>query len=437
MNFVHRYLRVYVKWSGHQKHFLSWDKAPNNRSIEMTSPFTTGVNPDMNSLTLYNLTKDEFNYFQKGRQVAITAGFYNSDASAKNGGLITTGTIKSMTPMSLDGVDRSIQINFNHFPDISEDVIKVKKVTKVRVAVKASARKKAGTVSVSDLISAYSKAKTVEYKKWLAAHPKATSHERGRKQKEFTKARKKYNSTIRKKHSKKTKTKKAQAHYAKQVHYANLSYKKGTKASTIIKDIAKRAHIPLGAVKLNYDHKYANGFTVSGKPLSAIKKVADGANTDIVIEGSKLYIREITTGQKATLKLNPETGLISHPTPSDDGAYDGQKFEAQALMRKEVRVGALVYIDDGVKNYGKCVILSGQREYTTSTSTVTFQFVPYNAYKKANAASLKKAKANAAKDKAKAKLKEKNDRAKDKVKKDATRKKRRKRKTKKKGDGKK
>ncbi|WP_268914123.1 hypothetical protein [Lentilactobacillus sp. SPB1-3] len=435
MEFVHRYLRVYVKWSGKQKHFLSWDKAPNNRQIEMTSPFTVGVNPDVNSLTMYDLTPDEFNYFQKDRQVAITAGFYNSDASAKNGGLITTGTIKSMTPMNLDGTDRSIQVNFNHFPDISEDVIKVKKITKVKVAVKAQDRKKAGATSVSDLINAYSKAKTAEYKKWLKANPKATSHQRGQKQREFTNKRKLYASRMRKKYSKKVKTKKDKAHYAKQIKYANLSYKKGTKASTIIKDIAKRAHIPLGALKLNYDHKYANGYTVSGKPLNAIKKVADSANTDIVISGSKLYIREITTGKKATLHLTPETGIISHPTPSDDGSYDGKKFEVQSLMRKEIEVGALLYIDDGVKNYGKCVVLSGQREYTTSTSTVTFQFVSYNEYKKAKATSLKKAKANAAKDKDKAKLSEKNAKAKDKVARSATKKKRKKRSNK--GGGKK
>ena len=84
-------------------------------------------------------------------------------------------------------------------------------------------------------------------------------------------------------------------------------------------------------------------------------------------------------------------------------------------MRKEIYVGALVYVDDGIKNLGKCVILSGQREYTASSSTVTFQFVPYAAYKKANADRLKKAKASAAKDQKKADLKKKNERSKDKA----------------------
>lgn len=82
-------------------------------------------------------------------------------------------------------------------------------------------------------------------------------------------------------------------------------------------------------------------------------------------------------------------------------------------MRKEIYVGALVYVDDGIKNLGKCVVLGGQREYTSSSSTVTFQFVPLAAYKKANESRLKKAKAAADKDKAKAKLKAKNEKAKD------------------------
>lgn len=428
MNFVHRYLRVYVKWDGNEKHFLSWDKAPNNRSIDLTSPFSIGVDPDMNQLTMYDLNSEEFGYFKKDRNIAITAGFYNSDITAKNGGLITSGTIKSETPVSIEGSDRSIQINFNHFPDISADVIKVKKEKKVRVSTQSS-RKAAGSTSVTDLINNYSKAKTVEYKKWLADHPKATSHQRGQKQKEYTKQRKKYASKVRKKYSKKNKIKKEKAQYAKQTSYGNLTYKKGTKASTIIRDIAKRAHIPLGAVKLNYDHKYANGYTVSGKPLNAIKKVADSANTDVAIKGNKLYIREITTGQKVTLTLNPKTGLLSHPTPSDDGEYGGQKYETQCLMRSEIDVGSLINIDDtGEKNFGKCVVLGGQREYSSSSSTITFQFVPYSAYKKAKDKSLKKAKSNAAKDKAKAKLKEKNDKAKDSKRKQAIKNKRNKRK---------
>ncbi|WP_054660822.1 hypothetical protein [Secundilactobacillus kimchicus] len=115
------------------------------------------------------------------------------------------------------------------------------------------------------------------------------------------------------------------------------------------------------------------------------------------------------------MHLTPETGLISHPTPSDDGEYSGQKYETQSLMRKEIHVGALVYINDGIKNYGKCVVLSGQREYTTTTSTVTFQFVPYAAYQKAQAESLKKAKQMANEEKAKADLKAKNKRVKDKA----------------------
>ncbi|WP_461243681.1 hypothetical protein [Secundilactobacillus muriivasis] len=150
MLLVHRYSRVYITWKGHQKEFLSWDKAPHNGAFEWTSPFTTGVNPDMNQLTLYNLTDDEFGYFLQDRSIAVTAGFYNADATAKNGGLITKGTIKSSTPMSLDGVDRSIQVNFNHFPDISEDTIKVKKVTKVKVKAKVkNTRKKAGSKSAT------------------------------------------------------------------------------------------------------------------------------------------------------------------------------------------------------------------------------------------------------------------------------------------------
>lgn len=412
MYFVHRYLRIHVQWKGHHKEFLSWDKAPHNGTFELTSPFTTGVNPDMNQLILYNLTKEQFGYFLQGRTILATAGFYNADATAKNGGLIAKGTIKSSTPMAQDGVDRTVQVNFNHFPDISADVIKVKKVTKVKVTVKNTRKAASGSTSTG-LLKQYNQRKTKELKSWLKNNPNATSHERGIKRRQIARQRKAYSSKVRKTHTRKQKDKTVKAQYAKQIKYANLSFKAGTKTSTIIRSIAKRAHVPLGAVKLTYDRKYPNGYTVSGKPINAIKRLADSASTTVTIMNGKLYIREITTGQKAKLHLTPETGLISHPTPSDDGEYNGQKFEAQALMRKEINVGTLVYIDDGVKNYGKCVVLSGQREYTASSSTVTFQFAPYSAYKDAKSSRLKKAKKAAGKDQAKAKLKAKNEQAKD------------------------
>lgn len=414
MDLVHRYMRIYVTWpKKHRKEFLSWDKAPHNGTMELTSPFSTGINPDMNQLTMYNLTSDEFGVFLEGRTVTATAGFYNADATAKNGGQITKGTIKSSTPMAQDGVDRTVQVNFNHFPDISGDVLKVRKVTKVRVTQTKNTRKKASGKSATDRIRQYNQKKTKELNAWLRSNPNATSHDRGIERKKIAAQRKDYASKTRKKYTQTTKQKKSKAKYAKQIKYANLSFKKGTYVSTAIRTIAKKAKIPLGPVKLVYNHRFANDYTVSGKPINAIKKLADIASTTVYIYNGKLYIREITTGQKAKLHLTPETGLLTHPTPSDDGSYSGQKYEAQSLMRKEIYVGALVYVDDGIKNLGKCVVLGGQREYTSSSSTVTFQFVPLAAYKKANESRLKKAKAAADKDKAKAKLKAKNEKAKD------------------------
>ena len=417
MQFVHRYMRIYVSWKKNKKEFLTWDKSPYNGTFELTSPFTTGVKPDMNQLTMYNLTKTQYAYFLEGRTVSATAGFYNADATSKNGGLIAKGTIKSSTPLAQDGVDKTVQVNFNHFPDISEDTLKVKKVTKVKVTVK-NTRKKASGKSATDLIRQYNKKKTSELNSWLKNNPNAKPHDRAIERKKTANQRKTYSTKIRKKYTQTAKAKKSKAKYAKQVKYENLSFKAGTKASTIARTIAKNAKIPLGALKLTYDRKFPNGYTVSGKPLNALSKLAASASTTIYIDNGKLYIREITTGQKAKLHLTPQTGLISHPTPSDDGSYNGQKFEAQCLMRQEIHVGALVYVDDGLKNYGKCVVLSGQREYTASSSTVTFQFVPYSAYKTANAARLKKAKAATAKDQAKAKLKAKNEKAKDNKKKE-------------------
>lgn len=409
MDLIKRYARIYIIWKNHQVSFLSWDDAPNNRSLEFTLPFASGINTDINSLTMYNLNAKEMGYFLQGRTIVISAGFYNEDYSSKNGGIIAKGTIKSSTPLSLDGNDRTIQVNFNSFPEFSAKLLQTKKN---KTGIKND-RKSSSGKTLSSFIADYNEKKKSELSKWIKNNPNATTREMEIEKKTVSNKIKRHSAISRKRYVEHIKSKSRKSKMTSQVAYKNLHFKSGTTVLSIIKTISKKAKIPIGSIKVNYNHRFANGYTVRGRPLIAIKKLADSANTDIFITGGKLYVREETYGEKATLNLTQETGLISHPTVSDDGYYGGQKYEAQSLMRQEIHVGALIYINDGVKNYGKCVVIGGTHEYSTSSSTVTFQFVPYAAYQNAKSTRLKKDKKKIAQEKTKAVIRARKKRQKD------------------------
>ncbi|QBJ03308.1 tail protein [Lactobacillus phage 3-SAC12] len=396
------YLEVVVKKGKTEKTFRYTGKSPYNGAVDFSSAFSLGTKPENNKLTFYNLTDSQFALLEQGAQVTVYGGFYNADMTAHMGGKIITGTIQSSTPTSYEGQNHTVEVTFNHMPKITSKHIKVKKVT-YKTVKSASKRKKASGGNATEKINTNNKRLTQVFYKWEKNNPNSTVQQRKAKHKQIIAEKKRYASNMRKKasvSSKKTATKKKKT---KVVKYVNLHFKKGTRASTIIRNIAKRVGLPIGKLNLEYDHKFANGYTVSKSPLNGIADVAKTANTPVYFLNGKIYVQKITASKKKKIILSPETGLTSSPTPSGDGAYKGMQMEAQCLMRYDIGIGTVANISSGFKKYGDCIIIGGVREFTSSTATVTFQFVPLKVYNSVQKENLSKDKKKSAKDRVKAK----------------------------------
>ena len=137
----------------------------------------------------------------------------------------------------------------------------------------------------------------------------------------------------------------------------NLSFGAGTKASTIIRSIAKEAGITLGTLKLAKPNAaYKTGYTAKGKPLTLIKAVAKKGGSKAFRRRGVLCVDDLTksNGHKEHLFLTMHqagkhggTGLIAYPAYNEDDDDSSKKtVELQMLLQYQISVGSVVEVSN-------------------------------------------------------------------------------------------
>lgn len=108
----------------------------------------------------------------------------------------------------------------------------------------------------------------------------------------------------------------------------SVSYGKNAKADTIIRDIAKRASLPVAMLKLPKNAMYARGRNVSGVSLEIIRDIAQDCGAQAYILKGKLYVRPIADTGNETITVSGDSGLMGSPdyfTDEGDRGYDFKK----------------------------------------------------------------------------------------------------------------
>lgn len=123
----------------------------------------------------------------------------------------------------------------------------------------------------------------------------------------------------------------------------NLTFKKGTKASTIVKKISKMAGIPISNIKFINDYVYKKGYTVSNKPLVAIKAIVKQCKAHIYFRKGKLYIDnwDKPNPYNENLTISKLTGLVGHPSFDDD-----DRISFQMYLDPRISTGSVVRLVD-------------------------------------------------------------------------------------------
>lgn len=124
----------------------------------------------------------------------------------------------------------------------------------------------------------------------------------------------------------------------------NKSYKKGTKASSILKDLAGILGVKV-TIKLPKDKAFPNGHSVNGGIIEAMKSIAKECEASFYIHKSDLYIRAMSEGENTSFTLSTETGLIGSPEPFEEETDDnkGRKgYKVKSLLQYRMGTASII-----------------------------------------------------------------------------------------------
>lgn len=203
-----------------------------------------------------------------------------------NFGVLSEGTISSVYPDTYDGTTHTLEVHWSEGKDYSSKA----KVTSTATTTKTS--KKKTTVTING------KKKTLSY-------------------------------TTKKK-----------------VHM-NLTFKKGTKASTIINRISRDSGIPLAKTHLKTDVVYKKGYTVSAKPEELLKEIATKCGSQLYYRRADLVIDDLSEidGYAEHVYLTPTSGLIEQPSlqVGDDGKVT---YSIVSNLNPSITAGSIVEVNN-------------------------------------------------------------------------------------------
>ncbi|UHA71939.1 phage protein [Paenibacillus sp. 481] len=136
------------------------------------------------------------------------------------------------------------------------------------------------------------------------------------------------------------------------------SYRKGAKASEIIRDLIRIAQLPIGDLQLPEDKVYTSGYVVNGDPITAIRKLAAACGAGTYISHGKLMIRgKGKPADRNVIVLSPSTGMIESPQPHESGKKQGLKIKC--LMNHRLLAGSYVKVESEKKS-GFFVVKEGR-----------------------------------------------------------------------------
>lgn len=134
----------------------------------------------------------------------------------------------------------------------------------------------------------------------------------------------------------------------------NVSYKEGTGAKQILKDLLRDFPIPARKAQLDdaiskvSDKQFANGFAAGGQATEVLTRITDTLALEWSIQNSELKVIQLdkVDGTQA-VRLAPGTGLVGSPKrrrskKKDGGGFNG--WEVASLLQPSIEPGGQVQI---------------------------------------------------------------------------------------------
>lgn len=292
--------------------------------------FDDDSKPNINTVQIYNLTKNTISKIKKGDNITVIAG-YKSDHGVLCSGKITNALTK------YDSADKITTINFKEGIDYSG--------TKVTSDVADPAQK----YFVKKRYKLQTPIKTVTYSYYVDKH----GHKHPSK----------HTRTI------KYKTVKV-AKYHKQT--MQITFKNGTTGRQIISRLVRILGIKLAEFNLPRNKVYKSGYKVTGAIETHLEQVVKDCGASMYYRRGSKVIRSIEIGNDERFTLSEATGLVYPPEQFEDDTYKG--YSVKCLLQHRITTASIIEIKSSTAN-GKYRARLGKHYYDGNDFLTDFEVI--------------------------------------------------------------
>ena len=128
-----------------------------------------------------------------------------------------------------------------------------------------------------------------------------------------------------------------------------ITYKAGTKASTILKDLLGKTGTPIAVFKIRYDYTFKDAQKVDGNLMENIKKYAEICGISVFVSKGKVYARYLKEGDNLNFTVSEDTGMIGSPTEYEEEITANKNntetikgYEVETILQHRFRAGGIV-----------------------------------------------------------------------------------------------
>lgn len=159
-----------------------------------------------------------------------------------------------------------------------------------------------------------------------------------------------------------------------------ITYKAGTKASYILKNLLSYTKMPLVVFSPKRDHTYKDEVKVDGDLWEAIKEYAEVCGISVYVNNKKVYARHLTDGDNINFTVSEETGLIGSPEEFEEeitaedytDVIKGYKF--QMVFQHRMTTAAIINLKSRDVN-GKFRVRSGKHIMNESENITELEVI--------------------------------------------------------------
>lgn len=160
----------------------------------------------------------------------------------------------------------------------------------------------------------------------------------------------------------------------------NLTFKKGTKASYILKTLINKTNTPIAVFKIRRDWTYEDEVSVDGDLMENIKRYAEVCGISVYVSKGKVYARYIKDGDNLNFTLEESTGLIGSPEAfeeeqtAEDFKETVKGYKCECLLQHRMTTAGIITLKSLSAN-GKYRIRSGEHIFNSSEAKTTIEVI--------------------------------------------------------------